>query len=594
MREFTVPPVARIDESATLTDAVWDNAERTPDAVQFVRDTASGTDRVTCARFRDEVISLARALAAAGVEPGARVGLMSRTRYEWTLADYAILACGGVTVPMYDTASEEQVAWTLSDSGAVACVVETAEHAELVNSAVGQRDIPVWSIDAGDLDRLDRSAVPATEIDNRRRSVSADHIATIVYTSGTTGRPKGCVLTHRNVLTDVYNAVPTLHQLFEAEDAGTLLFLPLAHSFARLVQFGCVAAETTLRHVPDPRDLVTELGAFRPTFVLAIPRVFEKVHDGARQQAGGGLKGALFGRAEQVAMAYSRAQDNSGPGLALRLQHQLFDRLVYRKIRQRLGGRCSYAISGGAPLNADLAHFFRGVGLLVLEGYGLTETSPAVSANVVGGMKIGTVGRPLPGVSVRIADDNEILVRGDIVFQGYWNNPDGTAEMFDGEGWLRTGDLGHLDDDGFLTITGRKKDLIVTAAGKNVAPATLEDRISAHPLISRTMVVGDQRPYVGALVAIDEQAWPEWLESHRKPADATIEGMRDDPDLVAEIQAAVDGANRAVSRAEQIKRFQILPRDLSEDRGELTPTMKVKRGVVQKEYADEIDAIYRG
>jgi long-chain acyl-CoA synthetase len=592
MRELSVPPVTKIEASATLTDAVWDNAAMTPDAVQFVRDAPSGRRNVTCAGFRDEVVAVARGLAAAGVSPGDRVGLMSRTRYEWSLADYALLACGAVTVPIYDTASEEQVEWTLSDSGATGCVVETREHADMVSAATDGR-APVWCIDAGDLGRLDTEGVPGEEIERRRRSVTADDIATIVYTSGTTGRPKGCVLTHRNVLTDVANAVPTLHTLFEAEDASTLLFLPLAHSFARLVQFGAMAAGTTLRHVPDPKDLVAELDSFRPTFVLAIPRVFEKVHDGARKQAGGGLRGAMFKRAEQVAIASSRAQDTGGPSAALRLQHRLFDRLVYHRIRERLGGRCDYAISGGAPLSPELAHFFRGVGLIVLEGYGLTETSPAVSVNVEDSVKIGTVGRPLPGVSIRIADDNEILVHGDIVFQGYWNNAEATAEMIDDDGWLHTGDLGELDQQGYLTITGRKKDIIVTASGKNVSPATLEDRLGSHPLISRSMVVGDQRPYVAALVAIDEESWPRWLESHRKPADAGIHAMRDDPDLVAEVQAAVDKANKAVSRAEQIKRFRILPRDLSEQRGELTPTMKVKRGVVQEEYANEIDAIYR-
>jgi long-chain acyl-CoA synthetase len=593
MQEYAVPPVTRVDDSATLTDTVWDNAVHRPDAVQFVRDDA-GADRITCARFQDEVLTLARGLAAAGVAVGSRIGLMSRTRYEWTLADYAILACGAVTVPIYDTASEEQVAFTLSDSGASGCVVETAAHAALVAGATGGRAMPVWSIDAGDLDRLDPAGVPVEEIEARRRAVAADDIATIVYTSGTTGRPKGCVLTHRNVLTDVGNAVPVLHALFETEDAATVLFLPLAHSFARLVQFGGVAAGTTLRHVPDPKDLAAELEAFRPTFMLAIPRVFEKVHDGARAQATGRVRGALFTLAEDTARAYSHAQDAGGPSAALRWRHRLFDRLVYRRIRQRLGGRCRYAISGGAPLRLDLAHFFRGVGLTVLEGYGLTETSPAVSVNVPDAARIGTVGRPLPGVSVRIADDGEVMVRGDTVFSGYWNDPDGTAELFNDDGWLLTGDLGNLDDDGYLTITGRKKEIIVTAAGKNVSPATLEDRLSSHPLISRSMLVGDRRPFVAALIAIDEQAWPQWLAEHHKPTDATVAAMRDDPELLDELRTAVAEANRAVSRGEAIKQFRILPRDLSEQRGELTPTMKVKRGVVQEEYANEIDAIYRG
>jgi long-chain acyl-CoA synthetase len=597
MRTFSMPSAITIDGSATLTDQVWDNAEKTPQVAQFARQAPDGqwTD-VSCERFKQDVIATARGLAAAGVEPAARVGLMSRTRYEWTVADYAILACGAVTVPIYDTAGEDQVSWTLSDSGAVGCVVETAEHRDLVSRVAEKLPgaFQVWSIDAGDLERLDRARISAEEIDARRRSVSADDVATIIYTSGTTGRPKGCVLTHRNLLTDVANAVIRLDNLFASRDAATLLFLPLAHSFARLVQFGCVRAGAQLAHMPDPRHLVEAMGTFRPTFLLAIPRVFEKVHDGARRQAGGGAKGAIFNRGEQVAVNYSEALDQpGGPGTALRLQHRLFDRLLYQRIRHRLGGRCGAAISGGAPLNPRLAHFFRGVGLEVYEGYGLTETSPAITANAEEATRIGTVGQPLPGVTIGIGDDDEVLVAGDVVFQGYFHNEQATAEVFDDDGWFHTGDLGSLDDDGYLTITGRKKDLIVTASGKNVAPSVLEDRLRSHPLISQAVVVGDRRPFIGALVTVDEEAWPQWLADRDKPAGADVAALRDDRDLIADVEAAVEHANQAVSRAEAIKRFRILPRDLSQGRGELTPTMKVKRSVVHEEYADEIDEIYR-
>lgn len=603
MREFSVPPVVTIGEAANLTDPVWENAEAAPDTVQFVRRTAApaagaapGWTDVTCAQFRDEVVAVARGLVAAGIAPGQRVGLMSRTRYEWTLFDYAIWAAGAVTVPIYETSSPEQIAWVLGDSGAVACLVETNAHA-LAVAGVADR-LPaleqVWQIDAGDLDRLraEGATVAAAEIENRRKAVKASDIATIIYTSGTTGRPKGCVLTHRNLYADIANAVPALPNLFNP-GASTLLFLPLAHSFARLIQLGVVQARATMGHTSDLSNLMDELRRFRPTFLLSVPRVFEKVHTGAAQKAKAEGKGRIFDAAERTAIAYSQALDSrSGPGLGLRIRRRVFDLLVYRKLRAALGGRCATAISGGAPLGARLGHFFRGVGLTVQEGYGLTETSPAVSANLRNAIRIGTVGRPLPGVSVRIADDGEILVRGDLVFRGYWNNPGATVEVLDEDGWFRSGDLGALDEDGYLTITGRKKEIIVTAAGKNVAPAVLEDRIRAHPLVSQAVVVGDQRPFVAALITIDEEVFPAWRAEHGHPETATVADLRDDPGLRAEVQTAVDEANRAVSRAEAIKKFKILDRDFTETSGELTPSLKVKRSVVQKTYAADIADIY--
>jgi len=598
VREFSVPPIATITDRTHLSDPVWANAEAAPERVQFARPEAGGWADVTCAAFKDDVIGLAKGLIHAGVQAGDRVALMSRTRYEWTLVDYAIWSVGAVTVPIYETSSAEQVAWILSDSGAVACFVETAAHADTV--ALARTDAPnitnVWGIDAGDLRALAATGtgIAETAIDERRAAARVDDVATIIYTSGTTGRPKGCVLTHRNMYADVANAIPALSDLFN-DQASTLLFLPLAHSFARLIQIGVVTARVRTAHSADVKNLVDDLGRFRPTFVLAVPRVFEKVYNGARQRAHADGKGAIFDRAEAVAVAYSRALDTgSGPGLLLRAQHRLFDRLVYGRLRAALGGRCTAAISGGAALGERLAHFFRGVGVTVYEGYGLTETAPAVAANLGTACRIGTVGRPLPGVTVRTAEDGEIEVKGDLVFREYWNNPSATAEALDADGWFHTGDLGNLDNDGFLSITGRKKEIIVTAGGKNVAPAVLEDRLRAHPLISQCMVVGDGKPFIAALVTIDEESWPKWLQENGLDVGASVADLRDNESLTSAIQRAVDDANAAVSRAEGIRAFRVLPRDWSEETGEITPSLKVKRNVVMKEYADEIATIYGG
>jgi long-chain acyl-CoA synthetase len=599
VREFSVPPVAIIDDSATLTDPVWDNAAKAPDAIQFARRTGGAWQDVTCAQFRDEVVALARGLIAAGVQVGDRVGLMSRTRYEWTLIDYAIWAAGAVTVPIYETSSAEQVAWILSDSGAVACFVETDAHRATVAQVRDQFPgmAHLWQIDAprGAVDELvaDGAAIPAEEVEQRRQAIRADDTATIIYTSGTTGRPKGCVLTHRNLYFDIANAVPKLQSMFR-EGSSTVLFLPLAHSFARIIQAGCIQARARMGHLADVKNLVSDLQSFQPTFILSVPRVFEKVYNTAQQKAQADGKGGIFKRAEQIAIAYSESLDSGGPGLVLRAQHALFNKLVYGKLRAALGGRCEYAISGGAPLGARLAHFYRGIGLDVREGYGLTETSPVVAANFDDGVRIGTVGRPLPGTTIRIGDDGEILIKGDQVFKGYWNNPAATAEALDSDGWFHSGDLGDLDDEGFLSITGRKKELIVTAGGKNVAPAVLEDRIRGHLLVSQCMVVGDRQPFIAALVTIDEEALPAWKAENGKPADAGLDDLRDDEQLRATIQEAVTYANQAVSKAEAVKSFRILPRDFAEATGELTPSLKVKRNVVMKEYADEIAAIYGG
>jgi long-chain acyl-CoA synthetase len=596
VQEFSVPPVAVIADPANLTDPVWRNAVEAPDVAQFSRRTDTGWRDVTCADFRDEVVALAKGLIAAGIAPGDRVALMSRTRYEWTLIDYAIWSAGGVTVPIYETSSAEQVAWILSDSGAVGCFGETADHIATIDEA--RTDLAalkhVWSIDGGDLDRLisGGASLPDASVDERRAALTLNDVATIIYTSGTTGRPKGCILTHRNIYSDIANALPGLPNLFH-EGAKTLLFLPLAHSFARLIQVGVVTGRVHTRHTADIKNLVDELADFQPTFVLAVPRVFEKVYNTARQRAHADGKGAIFDRADRVAVAYSEALDTpAGPGFGLRAQHALFDRLVYSKLRAALGGHCESAISGGAPLGARLAHFFRGIGVTVYEGYGLTETSPAAAVNLEHAVKLGTVGRPLPGVTIRVADDGEVLINGDLVFRGYWNNAEATAEALTSDGWFHTGDLGSVDEDGYLTITGRKKELLVTAAGKNVAPAVLEDRVRAHPLVSQCMVVGDGKPFIAALVTIDEEAWPRWVAENGWPAGTSVADRVNDATLRSAIGTAIADANKAVSRAEAIKEFRVLPHDWTEQTGELTPSMKVKRNVVMKEYANEIAAIY--
>ena len=603
MREISVPPVATVPETVTLVDSVWKNAEEAPDLQAFARLTPDGWQEVTCRQFREQVVALAKGLLAAGVEPGQRVALMSKTRYEWTLIDYAIWACGAVTVPIYETSSAEQVSWILSDSQTVACFVETDQHRAVVNQV--RQETPdlehLWQIeprpgDQGAVATLvaDGAGVSTDEVDRARGTRRASDIATIIYTSGTTGRPKGCVLTHRNIATNAFSALSVLHFMVR-EGERTLLFLPLAHAFARLIEVAAFHCRAVVAHTSDIKGLVDHLQSFQPTFLLAAPRVFEKVYNTAKQRSHAEGKGAIFDRAERVAVAYSQALDTpQGPGLLLRAQHALFDKLVYVRLRAAIGGHCRSAISGSAPLGVRLGHFFRGVGVVIFEGYGLTETSPAISVNLAQALRIGTVGRPLPGVTVRTAEDGEILVKSDIVFSGYWQDEEATAEAIGSDGWLHTGDLGDIDDDGYLTITGRKKEIIVTAAGKNVAPAVLEDRVRAHSLVSQCMVIGDRQPFIALLVTLDEEALVLWKKRNDRPIDATAADLRDDPDLRAELQQAITEANKAVSRAESIREFRILPEDFTEATGELTPSMKVKRAIVLQRHAHEIASIYGG
>ena len=595
MNEISVPATIKIGSTENLVDSVWANAAAHPAHVVFNRRSGDDWVDVTAAEFRDDVAAIAKGLIAGGVQAGDRVGLMCKTRFEWTLVDYAILAAGGVTVPVYETSSAEQVSWNLGDSGAVAVFVETADHEAVVTSV--RSEVPdlksVWQIDAGGLDTVRGLGKDISDerVDERRTAANPETLATIIYTSGTTGHPKGCELTHRNMLFVERTAVDGLSSLFNPEGA-TLLFLPLAHVFARLIQVGVVETRARMGHTADVKKLVPDLGAFQPTFILAVPRVFEKVYNVSKQKAHADGKGKIFDKADAVAVAFSRAQDTGGASLGLKIQHTLFDTLVYSKLRAALGGRCTAAISGGAPLGERLGHFYRGIGLTVFEGYALTETAAGGCLNLEGAAKIGTVGRPIPGVSVRSADDGELLLKGDNVFRGYWHNESATAEAMTEDGWFRTGDLGEIDDDGFVKITGRKKEIIVTAAGKNVSPAVLEDRLRAHPLISQCMVVGDAQPFIGCLVTIDIEAFPAWKQRAGKPADASIGDLREDPDLVAEIQQAVNEANKAVSKAEAIKKFRIVIGDFTLEGGQLTPKLSIKRAVVLKEQADEVAAIY--
>jgi long-chain acyl-CoA synthetase len=537
---------------------------------------------------------VAKGLVAAGIEPGDRVGLMSKTRYEWTVLDYAIWYAGAATVPIYETSSAEQVEWILGDSAARAVVAETPDHMHRIKEVRDRLDElhHVWSIEDGATDVLRTLGedISDDELEARRTGTGPDDLATLIYTSGTTGRPKGCMLTHGNFQFEATVAVDELEKLFDAEGSSTLLFLPLAHVFARIIQVGCVRARVRMGHSADIRNLLDDFAAFRPTFILAVPRVFEKVFNTASQRAVADGKGRIFQRAADVAIAWSRGLDHGRPGVLNRAQHAVFDRLVYARLRDALGGRCVYAVSGRAPLGDRLGHFYRGIGVNVLEGYGLTETTAALTVNLPDAQKVGTVGRPLQGTSVRVAEDGELLFKGGQVFTGYWKNDAASAEALEQAGWFHTGDLGEIDDEGFVRITGRKKEILVTAGGKNVAPAVLEDRIRAHPLVDQCMVVGDGQPFIAALVTIDEESFAGWLEQHGKTGE--VADHVNDPDLRAEIEAAVEDANKAVSKAESVRKFTILPSAWTEEGGQLTPSLKLKRNVVMREYADDVEALY--
>jgi long-chain acyl-CoA synthetase len=597
VRELSVPRNAPNPSQHNTADYVFDNAANHPDRLALRRRVDGSWQGVTSAQFASDVLSCARGLIAAGIEPGDRIALMSKTRYEWTLLDFAILSVGAVVVPIYETSSVEQVEWILSDSGATAVIAETADHEAIVETARAAAPAvkQVWRIEADAVSALGEQGVGITEDDvhKRRDAVTLNDLASILYTSGTTGRPKGCRLLHRNFVTEVNEVTSDLPQLFNP-GTSTLLFIPIAHVFGRVIQIGALASGCVLGHTADVKNLLADLAAFQPTFVLSVPRVFEKVYNTAKQKAHAEGHGKIFDLAERVAIRYSQAQERGSVSPILKVQHALFDRLVYGKLRAALGGRCEAAISGGAPLGERLGHFFHGVGVTIYEGYGLTETTAGVCVNRPDALRIGTVGRPVGGVSVAVADDGELLFKADLIFDGYWNNEAATQDAIDADGWFHTGDIGEIDADGYVRITGRKKELIVTAAGKNVAPAVLEDRVRAHWLISQCLVVGDRQPFIAALITLDLESLPAWLEKAGRPASTELADIVDDAELRAEVQVAIDDANKAVSHAEAIKKFTILPIDWTEATGQLTPSLKLKRNLVQAECAEEITALYTG
>ncbi|MDH6114059.1 long-chain acyl-CoA synthetase [Kitasatospora sp. MAP12-15] len=606
MHELSTPPLAP-PAPGGLADSVYESAEHSPDLLLYSRRSADrgGWTDVSALRFRDEVLALAKGLLARGVRFGDRVALMSRTRYEWTVFDYALWSIGAISVPVYPTAAAEQVRWILAETHAVACVVEHEDHAMTVGAVCDALPhlADIWQLDEGCVARLveDGRSVPDALVHRQRLAVTAESIATVIYTSGTTGRPKGCLLTHGNFTAEADNVLAGWSGLFNensSEQASSLLFLPLAHVYGRMVQVAALRGGVRIGHVGDLGSdaLLPALASFRPTFLHAVPYVFEKLYAQARHAAEVAGRGELFERAAEVAIRWARANERralghgTGPGPGLRARHLAFDRMVYQRIRAALGGRVRNVMCGGSTLSRDLGLFFAGAGMTVYEGYGLTETSAAITANPAGKPKFGTVGRPVPGASLVIAEDGEVWVRGACVFVGYLNHPRCTAEALR-DGWFATGDLGSLDQDGYLTIIGRKKELIVTSSGKNLAPAALEERVRIHPLVSQCLVVGDNRPYVAALITLDARALEHWRQTHRRPPQDEWSTLADE-ELHAEIQRAVAAANTAVSRAESIRAFRLLPRDFTVEQGLLTPSLKLRRKAIEDWYAADIEELY--
>jgi long-chain acyl-CoA synthetase len=594
MNEITIPPLVPAATAGNLTNLIAERASLEPERITMSRPLGEGWQPVTAREVDQEVRATAKGLIAAGVQIGDRVAIMARTRYEWTILDFATWYAGAVVVPIYDTSSAEQIDWILNDSHSVGIIVETPALRDLVQTVLPSHTRHVWTMTDDVLAVLREAGkhIGDDEIERRRNAVTPSSLATLIYTSGTTGKPKGVQLTHSNFLAECGNVVQGASELFLKPGGSTLLFLPVAHVFGRMVQIGAITSGLHLAHCSDPVNrLPMDLASFKPTFVLAVPRIFEKIYNGAEARAEAAGKGKIFKKAADVAIAYSEALDKKGMSPVLKFKHAVFDKLVYSKLRAGMGGNVEAAISGGAPLGVRLGHFYRGAGVTVLEGYGLTETTAGATLNLMGAHRVGSVGKPIPGTSVKIADDGEVLIRGPIVMQGYWQNDAANAEVFDEERWFKSGDLGKLDDDGFLYIVGRKKEIIVTAGGKNVAPAVLEDRLRSHPLVSQCMVVGDNQPFIAALVTIDPDALKAWVTNNKKDG-ASINDLINDPDLIAVVQTAVDEANKAVSKAESIRKFTILPVDFTIAGGHLTAKLSVKRHVVAKEFAQEIDALF--
>ncbi|WP_329380984.1 long-chain fatty acid--CoA ligase [Streptomyces sp. NBC_01351] len=598
VREVYVPALAAMPERGSLGDIPFENARQAPGEAVLARKERDGTWRdVTAAEFAAEVLAVAKGLIAEGLREGDRLAIMARTTYEWTLLDFAGWAAGLVTVPIYPTSSALQARWIIQDSGAVACAVEDTVQARMIS--IERANLPwlahLWSLDTGAVGRLVKAGehLPDEVVHQRLVARTPESVATLIYTSGTTGEPKGCVITHANFFAEVDNAVELLHPVFRAatdDPASTLLFLPLSHVFGRMVAIGCMRARVKLGHAPSIRteDLLEDLAGFQPTFLLAIPYVLEKVYNTARATAEKMGRASSFDRAARIARSFGESVEGKTPGLGLRAARALYDPLVYRRIRAALGGRVRYVLSGGSPLGRRLAAFYTGAGIEVFEGYGLTETTGASTVSPPQRPRLGTVGWPLPGTSVRIADDGEVLLGGRHVFAGYWNSGQGVPYG----SWLPTGDIGELDADGYLTITGRKKDVIITSGGKNVAPAPLEDWLRAHPLVGQCMVLGDNRPYVTALITLEPDGLAHWRQMHKKQ-DVPMRVLVEDEELRADLQRAVDDANRLVSRPESIRRFAVLPGEFTEARGHLTPSLKLRRGAVARDYADRIEALYR-
>ena len=593
MDQYTVPAIVPPATSGNLSDLVADRAANEPSRITLSRPLGDGWQGVTAKEFDAQVREVAKGLMAANIGVGDRIAIMAKTRYEWTVLDFAIWYAGAVSVPIYETSSSEQVEWILSDSGAVAIIVETPAHREVVNPVITSACKSIWTITDGALDEITKLGqnISDADVETRRRAPKPESLATLIYTSGTTGKPKGVQLTHQNFLSECGNVVQGASDLFLKPGGSTLLFLPVAHVFGRMVEVGAITAGLHLAHCGDITRLAADLGTFKPTFVLAVPRIFEKIYNGAEAKADAAGKGSIFRKAADIAIQYSEAQDSKKLNIGLMIKHAIFDKLVYSKIRAGMGGRVEAAISGGAPLGVRLGHFYRGAGINILEGYGLTETTAGATLNLSTAQKVGTVGRPLPGTTIKIAEDGEVLIKGAIVMNGYWQNDSANSETFTSDGYFRSGDLGTIDHQGFLAIVGRKKELIVTSGGKNVAPAVLEDRVRTHPLVSQCMVVGDNKPFIAALVTIDPDEIKGWIVANKKDG-ATIATLAKDPDLIAVIQTAVDEANKAVSRAESIRKFTILPSDFTIAGGHLTAKLSVKRHVVAQEFHEDIEALF--
>jgi long-chain acyl-CoA synthetase len=594
--QFEVPAIVPADPQANVADLLVERVKATPQLALFAVPEGDGWRDITAADFQKQVVALAKGFVAAGIEPGDKVAFIARTTYDWTLVDFALFYAGAVMVPVYETSSPSQIQWILTDSGAIACLTESPDHSARLDEI--RADVPLvrstWEMQRGDLDKLVAGGKDVTdeEIERRRNIANGADIATLIYTSGSTGRPKGCVLTHSNFVELTRNSAKALAEVVAKPGASTLLFITTAHIFARFISVLNIHAGVKTGHQPDTKHLLPALGSFKPTYLLAVPRVFEKVYNSAEQKAEAGGKGKIFRSAAHTAVEHSRLlQEGKKVPFMTKVKFALFDRLVYSKLRTAMGGNVEYAVSGSAPLGPRLGHFFHSLGVTILEGYGLTETTAPATVNLATKSKIGTVGPVLPGVGVRLGEDGEIQVRGINVFKEYWRNPEATAATFDGE-WFKTGDIGSFDDEGFLTITGRKKEIIVTAGGKNVAPAVLEDPIRANPIVGQVVVVGDQKPFISALVTLDPEMLPTWLANNGLPGDMSLTDAAKNEAVHAEVQRAIDHANKSVSRAESIRKFTILDSEWTEASGHLTPKMSIKRNVIMDDFAGEIEELY--